>query len=481
MSSNKIRALTTTMLIIIIAIAVIGVAFSVYFTITRRKEKGIVLRVITRHGYDILEKAKISFLQSDYAKKYGIKDIMFMSVDPSEWIDIIRESAQQPGRGIDVAWGGGPTLFDLLAREGLLAPLESEEVLDVVKDLPKEIAGSSMIRYSSEGKIIWVAAAISSFGFTINKDFLQERNLPIPQAWRDLANETYAITLPSPCIGTADPTASTSNTRMFEIILQIYGWEEGWKVLTLLAANAVIYSESGLVRDAVMRGDIGAGTTIDFYGYTAQLKKPGICIYIIPKDGSIVNGDPIALLVTSEHPDAAQAFIAWVLSVDGQKIWLDEDINRLPINPKVFDTPEGRKRADLKDSYERTIKSTTIQFSEELALSYEEAMRWFFHATLVKAHSELQETWRALAIARLQGKISREDFLKLIDEMANPLKFKFKDPNGEWHTFTMEYAQSINEKLLKDPEFRIKLVNTWRDAAKERYAKVLEELRKITG
>ena len=482
MGNIKIKAITTITLITITVIATLAITvISFYYLKIYRRKEGVILRVITRHGYDILEKARVAFLKSKYANEYNIKDIMFMSVDPSEWIDIIRESVKEPGRGIDVAWGGGPTLFDLLSREGLLAPIESEEVLSIVNELPREIAGSSMVRVTPDEEIMWVASAISSFGLTINKEFLKERNLPIPQKWISLINETYAITLPSPCIGTADPTASTSNTRMFEIILQIYGWRNGWKVLTLIAANAVIYSESGLVRDAVMRGDVGVGTTIDFYGYTAQLKKPGVCLYLIPKDGSIVNGDPIALLRTSEHPDAAQAFIAWVLSVDGQKLWLDENINRMPINPKVFNTPEGNARPDLKASYEMTIKATTIDFNESLALSYEEAMRWFFHATLVQAHNELQTAWRAIAIAKLQNKITIEEFLRLIDELADPVAFKFKDPEGQWRTFTTTYAKNINNRLLKDSEFKTKIVQIWRDTAKARYTNVLEELKRLTG
>lgn len=462
-------------LAIAIIIIVVGAIAATYLA---RRPRGIILRVITRHPYDILEVARKEFLKSEFAKKYHIKDIMWLSVDAPQWVTIIRESAKEKGRGIDVAWGGGPTLFDMLAKKGLLAPLTSPVVLKEVDKIPDEIAGSPMKRKNEKGQIIWVAAAIASFGFTINKHKLAEKGLPLPEKWADLASETYAVTLPTPIIGTADPTRSTSNTRMFEIILQAYGWEKGWKILTLLAANARVYDASGLVRDAVIRGDIGAGTTIDFYGYTAQLQNPEACLYILPKDGTIVNGDPIALLVTSEHPEAAQAFIAWVLSVEGQKIWLDPHINRMPVRKEVFETPEGRKRADLKEAYERTLKASTIKFSDELAASYELAMQWFFHATLVRAHKELQEAWHALAIAKLRGKISEAEFKKLVDEMTNPLKFKFKDPKtGKILVFDQKTAQKLAVEFDKDPDYRVKVVDLWTKLAKERYLKILEYLK----
>ena len=451
-------------------------------TPTETKPQGIVLRVITRHGYDILDAAKERFLKTEIAKKYNIVDIRWLPIDPSQWIDVIKSSAETPGREIDVAWGGGPTLFDMLAREGLLAPITSEEVKAILKDIPEEISGSPMMRKDANGNVIWVAAAISSFGFTINKQKLEEYGLPRPTKWIDLASPDFAITLPTPSVGVADATRSTSNTRMYEIILQIYGWKKGWEVITLMGANARIYDQSGLVRDAVIRGDIAVGITIDFYGYTAQLQNPKQCEYILPEDGTIVNGDPIALLTTSKHKEAAQAFIAWVLSPEGQAIWMRENVNRMPINVKVFETPEGQKRPDLKEAYEKTLKASSIEFSDELALSYEEIMRWFFFATITQAHKELQEAWKDIALAYLTGKITKEQFDYLVEKLTNPENIKFKDPDtGKELTFTQEVAQQLNEKVLKSADYRNALVKQWIEAAKERYQEVHQELLSMIG
>jgi len=444
--------------------------------------KGIVLRVITRHPYDILDVAKERFLKSELAKKYNIVDIKWLPIDPSQWIDTIRALATKPGREVDVAWGGGPTLFDMLIMEGLLVPITSEEVMKVLPDIPKEISGSSMMRVDKEGNILWIAAAIASFGFTINKQRLADYGLPTPNAWKDLASPDFAITLPTPSVGVADATKSTSNTRMYEIIVQAYGWVEGWKIITLMGANARIYDESGLVRDAAIRGDVAVGITIDFYGYTAQLQNPEQCEYRLPMDGTIVNGDPIALVYSSKHPEAAQAFIAWVLSPEGQTIWMHPNINRMPVNPKVFETPEGHERPDLKRAYDETLKAAVIKFSDELALSYEEALRWFFYATITRPHGKLQEVWKELALAYLTGKITEEQLNNLIDDLANPEKLKFKDPEtGEELVFSEEVAKRINTKIIKDVNYRNALLNEWMVSAEERYENVLNELKALIG
>jgi len=391
------------------------------------------------------------------------------------WVDTITRTGD-----IDIGWGGGPVLFDIVHREGLLTPLTSDEVSGVLEDIPDEVSGVPMMR-RDDGAVYWVGAAISSFGFTTNIQYLEEENLPEPSMWIDLANETYAVTLPTPSVGTADATKSTSNTRMFEIILQAQGWQGGWKLLTLKGANSRIYDRSESVRDGVIIGEIAVGTTIDFYGYTAQLENPGICKYILPKDGTIVNADPIALLTTSPNAEAAQSFIAWVLSPEGQKPWLSPKINRLPINPKVFDTPEGLERADLKEIYDLTHEALVIPFSDDLSISYEYSLMYFYHATLVRAQLKLTDTWMELTQAEFDGEITHAQFLELVDKLSDPHLLEFNDPvSGGTATFTEGYAQSINEKMMTDSTFRTQMVDEWMEAAEERYDSVLAELKTLT-
>jgi len=442
----------------------------------------VELKIITRHGSDILFKARAAFLETDIAAEYGITDrnqIKFLGVSSSLWVDTITRSGD-----IDIAWGGGPVVFDIVNGEGLLSPLESDAVTAILDIIPDEISGAASKRYT-DGEVRWVGSAISSFGFTINKEFLETEGLPEPTTWQDLGNETYAqfIYYPSvTAIGTADATLSTSNTRMFEIILQTYGWEDGWELLTRKGANSRIFDKSESVRDAAIQGIIGAGTTIDFYGYTAQLEEPELCKYVLPQDGTAVNADPIALVSTSEEPEAAQAFIAWVISPEGQEIWLDETINRMPINPAVFDTALGQTRPDLEASYTSTLDAITIDFSDELALSYETAMMFFYKGTLVEAQSDLIDTWIELVDAEDAGDITHQEFLTLAGSLGNPLNLEFVDPEtGMTVTFTESYAQSINDRITTDADFKATLKDAWREAAIVRYQSVLDDLNALTG
>ncbi len=442
----------------------------------------VELKIITRHGSDILFKARAAFLETDIAAEYGITEreqIKFLGVSSSLWVDTITRSGD-----IDIAWGGGPVVFDIVNGEGLLSPLESDAVTAILDVIPDEISGAASKRIV-DGDVMWAGSAISSFGFTLNTEFLETEGLPAPTTWMDLGNETYAqfSLFPSvTAIGTADATLSTSNTRMFEIILQTYGWEEGWELLTRKGANSRIFDKSESVRDAAIQGIIGAGTTIDFYGYTAQLEEPELCKYVLPQDGTAVNADPIALVSTSEEPEAAQAFIAWVLSPEGQEIWLDVTINRMPINPAVFDTALGQTRSDLEASYTSTLDAITINFSDEVALSYETAMMFFYKGSIVEAQLQLIDTWIELVDAEGAGDITHKEFLALAESLGSPLNIEFTDPEtGNTVTFTESYAQSINARITTDADFKSTLKDAWRAAAIVRYQGVLDDLIALTG
>jgi hypothetical protein len=90
--------------------------------------RSVTLQVITRHGADITMKAEQMFLQSEYAERYNIKDIKWMGVSSALWAETIRRKGD-----IDLGWGGGPVVFDIVYNEGLTAPLVSDEVQEYLQ------------------------------------------------------------------------------------------------------------------------------------------------------------------------------------------------------------------------------------------------------------------------------------------------------------------------------------------------------------
>lgn len=435
---------------------------------------GITLTIITRHDTTIWTLFEPAFLATSYAQDNNVIDLRWMGPDPGLWTETIEAT------DVDVAWGGGPTLFDTLIDNDLLAPLDvGSYALQMANEINDTLAGSSMKRFDEQDRVLWIAAAISSFGFTINNDFLADAQLPVPSKWEDLANETYGELLPLPTISMGNAPGTTSNTRIYEIILQAFGWDEGWRILTRMAGNAGIYGGSVETQSAVEQGEVGVGMSIDFYGYTSQIDFPS-CQYVLPEGQSIINGDPIALVAKSKHKDAAQDFIGWILSPEGQSIWLDERINRMPLRSDAFHTEKGQERSDLYALFNQTISNIGIPFSDELAISYEQSLMYYFEAVLKNEHEALagaQGAWTELVNAKKEQRITQQQFNDWVLELGTPVSW-VNSTDAQTYQFTEEYAISINEKIYRDSLFRSQMQGIWGQAARAHYQSIYDSIPK---
>ncbi len=474
------QAVSRNVQIAAILIVLIVAASAAYFLLPgpsgdEEPAEGITLKVITRHDTTLTRKAKEEFLQSQEAQQHNVSNIEFLSPSPAYWRSII------DGQGdIDVAWGGGPTLFDDLVVDGFLAAIEDSELLAEAEEIMQEVGGAPTIRRGSEDEVLWIGSAIGGFGFIINMVILTEYGLPEPALWEDLASPEFGATLPKPQIAYARSLTSTSNTRIYEIILEKFGWDRGWSILARIAANGIFTGGSVEAQTKVENNEVAVSIAIDFYGYSSELKYPHLK-YVTPQGESIANADPIALLRTSRHVDAAQAFIKWVISVEGQKIWLDPNINRMPMREDVWDTAEGQARPELYEHFRRTLDYVGIQINDTKWLQVEFGFRYYFDAVFADMHGSLVDFWSELVGAYLDGEISLDQFEELALEMGRPLTFTEPSPplgDGMEHTYTLEYAMAINE-AMKNSQFSSEITSHWRDAARNRYAELLEHLRDL--
>ena len=245
---------------------------------------------------------------------------------------------------MDVFYGGGQYDHDSAERKKLTVPLPSG-VFDE-DDYPLA-RGGEIWRGNN-----YVAAALATFGIVYNPDRLDDLGIDTPPAtWRDLADPRYRR-----YVGVTDPTKSGSIAKAFEMIIHTecrravldagftrddihafeadlpsapaaytnaitQGWLEGIRTVQLIGANARYFTDgSSKVSMDVSSGDIAAGVSIDSTA-RAQSEVSGHGIYITPVGGSSVSADPISLLRGAPNPATAERFLAFVLSLDGQKLW----------------------------------------------------------------------------------------------------------------------------------------------------------------
>src|SRR6185436_3124246 len=132
-------------------------------------------------------------------------------------------------------------------------------------------------------------------------------------------------------------------------ILQKYGWEEGWRILTLLAAKMRAFDRAA----STSAKDVSAGNTaytlaIDFYALT-QISAAGKenVGFILPADCASISPDGIGILKGAPHLTTAQRFIDFCVSEAGQQLLMlprghpggaqKFSIERMSIRPALYD------------------------------------------------------------------------------------------------------------------------------------------------
>ncbi len=461
---------------IIIAVVVIGIVGVAGVVVVLNMGGGPTvppqtITVLTRHDVAIHGPYEAAFLATDFAIEHNIVDVIWKTQDGAFWDSVIAAG------DVDVLWGGGPTLFDQMQRDDNLEPLNWTSIMEVVDRVPDEIAGADMKRMNGDGDIIWVAAAISSFGFTVNHAFLDDYGLPTPTNWTDLSLPLWGSLLPTATIAMGNAPKTTSNTRIYEIITQGMGWDTGWITMARMAGSSRLYQGSVQTQAAVENQEVGVAMSIDFYGYNTQLNNPD-CEYILPEGETIVNGDPIAIVKNTPKMDLAEGFVDFVLSPEGQAVWLTPGISRMPILGGAFLTPYGLTFPDMYAIYNQTLLNQGIDFNDTLSLTINTAFTAYFEAVFNDAHDNLVTCWKALVDAYYASDITIEQLNTWAIMMGTPVTVTHESTPRK---FTVAFAQEINDDMLYNTGFYYSMQTAWTAAANNQYVDTLADLNAFLG
>jgi len=457
-----------TMFAAIAVIAIIAVSAVVIFV--SLPQEGKYITILTRHNTAISAAYTDAFLATDFAIENGITELRWKTQVGEYWQQVVE------GGDVDVLWGGGPTLFDQMNEVDYLLPLDSALMLEVLDRVPDEIAGADMERRNADNDVIWVAAAISTFGFTVNHDFLEDEGLPVPNNWTHLAQPIWGSILPTATIAMGNAPTTTSNTRIYEIITQGMGWDNGWITMARMAGSSNMYQSSVDTQAAVENRQVGVAMSIDFYGYST-MSRYSDCEYIIPEGESIVNGDPIAITYNTEKQELAEGFLDYVLSTEGQAVWFTEGIGRMPVLEEVFHSPiDTTLNVTLMyEMFNKTKANVGIDFDDELSLQTNSAFILYFDSVFNDAHDKLEITWGALVSAYYDEDITLEQLNDLAAQMGEPVTVEIE---GTPEKFTQAYAIEINDA---SQNFFNSIQILWTTAANNQYDQVLLDLNALIG
>jgi ABC-type Fe3+ transport system substrate-binding protein len=224
----------------------------------------------------------------------------------------------------DLFWGGESALYDRLAAQNLLMPLELPK--EVTDGIPNSIGKPKAVSLK-DPRGFWVGTVLESCGIAYHPRLLQRLGMPPPKDWDDLLDPRLKGN-----VAQAPPTRSSSSHAAYEVILQRDGEAKGWEWAKRLAANTGIFAaRSRDVPSMVAKGEFAVGFAVPSY-FAFEDRLAGFDIkYVAPRTAWITSG-PAAILKGAKHPKAARAFVQFLLSERGQRIAIDRGL--FPIVPK---------------------------------------------------------------------------------------------------------------------------------------------------
>ena len=375
-----------------------------------------------------------------------------------EWLDVggtsevlrfIRsEFNNKPGGiGIDVFFGGGLEPYLALKKEQLLRTYALPE--ELLKNIPPHLGGVPLY----DPDYAWYAATLAGFGIVYNKVVLQLANLPIITTWEGLASPAAFG-----WVGSSDPRKSGSVHAVYEIILQAYGWEKGWRIITGLGANVRNFTNSASqVPKDVAIGEVAYGLAIDFFAW-AQVNEAGAdkIGFVMPDNLTVIGPDGIAILKGAPNPSVAEAFVRFVMSPAGQKLWLwvkgaadgprNFQLNRFSVLPSLYGLSPEHTAVKLNPFLLRS----DFAFDEKLATARYAIVNDLVGTMVIDPKDLLTQAWRIALAAGLTA----EEWQRL----------------GAMPVSEAE-ALDLAKSKWTDPAFRNQKLNEWSQFAREKYRK----------
>ena len=364
---------------------------------------------------------------------------------------------------IHVAWGGGDFFFNELkgfSHGSVLQPLGIDQRL--LQDVFPEpaLAGVSLYDQARDpaGHPLppqWVGVCLSSFGIVYNPSLYDQMGLPPPRAWPDLARPELAG-----AVALADPTSSGSAAVAYMMVLQramadaeaqflagnpelaklpraqlqkdpqyqaavAAGWKRGMGTLLLIGANGRYFTPwASQVPTDVAHGDAAAGVAIDFYALvTEEVVGSDRARFVAPEGATAITPDPVAVLagVKGEQLDLARRFVRFLLSPEGQRLWIlkpgapggprGRGLGRPPIRRDVYADRAGW--ANIVNPFEQARGFN--QRAEWMGLFSETRMLW--SAAWIDSREALKEAYHDILsvpdAARREALIARLSNLPL--------------------------------------------------------------------
>jgi len=411
------------------------------------------ITVVTSFSKDVTQ----PFTQAFEAAHPGTK-LEVLSRNTQAGVAFVRETRANPP---DLFWASAPDAFEVLKKSGLIDKYQPR-----VSGIPAKI-GSYPI-HDPDG--FYFGFAASGYGIMYNTRYVAANRLPLPKEWDDLKKPVYFGH-----VGISAPSRSGTTHLTVETILQGEGWAKGWSTLLEIGGNLTSVSDRSFgVPDAVNSGQYGVGIVIDFFGLSA--KASGFPVeFVYPKLTAVVPAN-VAIIKGTRSPNAAAAFVDFVLSEKGQAILLDPKIQRLPVQPAVYD----KAPAGYPNPFKDTSLGAAVNFDSFLSEARYELVNSLYDRLITFRLKELNEAWKAIHAA--DAAVARkptEEAKRLLGEargLASAIPIGDAEAKDPQIAGVFRPAEKDKPKPVRQAEFE----ERWDAFAKKNYAEAKAKAEQAT-
>lgn len=184
----------------------------------------------------------------------------------------------------------------------------------------------------------------------------------VPESWLDLLSEEAAgqVRIPSPL---------TSGAALIHLETLTSNLDAGWGYYeTLAEQDTIAAGGNGGTFNAVAGGEQLFGMVVDFLAIRERANGAPV-EFVFPSEGVSAVTEPVAILATAQNPDAAKAFVDFLLSAQGQQLAADQGY--VPAHPAI----------ELPAGFPAREAITIMPFDPAQALANSEANRIRFADT----------------------------------------------------------------------------------------------------
>ncbi len=248
----------------------------------------------------------------------------FNRIHPDVRVEVFRSGTEQViSRFLIEVEAGGPQADVLLVADApTFELLKERDLLDAY--VSPEASAIAAVHVDPAGA--YAGTKILATVIAYNRALVSE---PVT-SWAELAALAPGqIAMPSP---------SYSGAAAYNLGVMTRAAALGWDWFEALAkSDVLLFQGNGAVLRSVAGGEVPYGIVVDFLPIRAALEGSPVGV-VYPDEGVPVITEPVGIVRGNANPEAARAFVDYLLSEAGQRVAVE--LGYMPLRPGI-EVPEG--------------------------------------------------------------------------------------------------------------------------------------------